>query len=93
MAARAIDEDFVLDWTRSLGPLAALYRGRDGLTEFVREQWEVFESFEMRPSEFIDRGRHVVVPNTVHAQGRGASRSQQRRTTSLRWGPTDGCLG
>jgi ketosteroid isomerase-like protein len=65
-----IDDDFQFDWTRSRGPLAAVYRGPDGLTEFLREQWETFETFVMKPSEFIDRGRHVVVPNTVHAQGR-----------------------
>jgi ketosteroid isomerase-like protein len=65
-----IDDDFVFDWTRSRGPLAAIYRGPDGLTEFLREQWETFESFVMEPSEFIDRGRYVVVPNTVHVQGR-----------------------
>ncbi|HEX6583491.1 MAG TPA: nuclear transport factor 2 family protein [Thermoleophilaceae bacterium] len=65
-----INDDFELDWTRSSGPLAGIYRGRDGLTEFLREQWETFESFVMVPSEFIDRGRHVVVPNTVQAQGR-----------------------
>ena len=65
-----IDDDFVFDWTRSRGPLAAIYRGPDGLTEFLREQWETFESFLMEALEFIDRGRHVVVPNTVRAQGR-----------------------
>jgi ketosteroid isomerase-like protein len=65
-----IDEDFEFDWTRSRGPLAGLYRGRDGLAEFLREQWETFESFVMEPSEFIDRGRYVVVPNTVHVHGR-----------------------
>jgi ketosteroid isomerase-like protein len=65
-----IDDDFEFDWTRSRGPLAAIYRGRDGLTEFLREQWETFETFVMEPSEFIDRGRHVIVPNTVRAQGR-----------------------
>jgi ketosteroid isomerase-like protein len=65
-----IDDDFVFDWTRSRGPLAAIYRGPDGLTEFLREQWETFESFVMEPSEFIDRGRYVVVPNTVDVQGR-----------------------
>ncbi len=65
-----IDDDFEFDWTRSRGPLAAIYRGPDGLTEFLREQWETFESFAMEPSEFIDRGRHVVVPNTVRARGR-----------------------
>jgi ketosteroid isomerase-like protein len=65
-----IDDDFVFDWTRSRGPLAGIYRGRDGLAEFLREQWETFESFVMEPTEFIDRGRYVVVPNTVHVQGR-----------------------
>jgi ketosteroid isomerase-like protein len=65
-----IDDDFEFDWTRSRGPLAGVYRGPDGLTEFLREQWETFESFVMEPSEFIDCGRHVVVPNTVRAQGR-----------------------
>jgi ketosteroid isomerase-like protein len=65
-----IDDDFEFDWTRSRGPLAAVYRGPDGLAEFIREQWETLESFAMEPSEFIDRGRHVVVPNIVRAQGR-----------------------
>jgi ketosteroid isomerase-like protein len=65
-----IDDDFEFDWTRSRGPLAGLYRGRDGLAEFLRDQWETFESFVMEPSEFIERGQHVVVPNTVHARGR-----------------------
>ena len=65
-----IDDDFVFDWTRSRGPLAGVYHGREGLTEFVREQWETFETFVMEPAEFIDLGRHVVVPNTVHVHGR-----------------------
>jgi ketosteroid isomerase-like protein len=65
-----IDDDFEFDWTRSRGPLAAIHRGPEGLAEFLREQWETFESFSMEPREFIDRGRHVVVPNTVRARGR-----------------------
>jgi ketosteroid isomerase-like protein len=65
-----IDDDFEFDWSRSRGTLAAVYRGRAGLTEFLREQWETFETFHMEPLEFIDRGRHVVVPNKVTAQGR-----------------------
>jgi ketosteroid isomerase-like protein len=65
-----IDDDFDFDWTRSRGLLAAVYYGRDGLTEFLREQWETFETFVMEPTEFIDSGQHVPVPNTVRAQGR-----------------------
>jgi ketosteroid isomerase-like protein len=65
-----IDEDFVFDWSRSRGPLAGVYRGRAGLTEFVREQWETFETIHMEALEYIDCGRFVVVPNRVSAQGR-----------------------
>ena len=65
-----IDDDFEFDWTRSRGPLAGIYRGPEGLTEFIGEQWSTFEEFSMEPADFIDRGRHVVVPNTVHARGR-----------------------
>ena len=65
-----IDDDFEFDWSRSRGPLAGVYRGPAGLTEFVREQWETFETFHMEALEYIDRGRHVVVPNKVSAQGR-----------------------
>ena len=71
-----IDEDFEFDWTRSRGPLAGLYRGPEGLAEFVREQWDTFETFHMEPLEFIDRGRFVVVPNRVSAQGRRSPRSR-----------------
>ena len=65
-----ITDDFELDWTRSRGPLSAVYRGADGATDFIRDQWDIFDEFVMEPSDFIDRGRHVVVPNTVHARGR-----------------------
>lgn len=65
-----VDGDFEFDWTRSRGPLAGTYRGKEGFTEFIDEQWSVFETFVMEPREFIDRGRHVVVPNTVRARGR-----------------------
>ena len=65
-----IDDDFEFDWSRSRSPLAGVYRGRDGLAEFLREQWETFESFHREATDFIDRGHQVVVPHTVHAQGR-----------------------
>jgi ketosteroid isomerase-like protein len=75
-----IDDDFVFDWTRSRGPLAGIYRGPDGLAEFIREQWSTFETFVMEPSEFIDRGRYVVVPNTVYVQGRDAIEASAETT-------------
>jgi uncharacterized protein len=65
-----IDDDFVFDWTRSMSPLSGIYRGPEGVAEFIREQWNTFEEFAIEPREFIDRGRHVVVPNTLRARGR-----------------------
>lgn len=67
-----VDDDFEFDWSRSRGPLSGVYRGRDGVTEFIREQWSTSdEEFRIEPREFIDRVRHVVVPNGVRARGRG----------------------
>ena len=65
-----IDDDFVFDWTRSMSPLSGIYRGPDGVAEFIREQWNTFEEFAIEPLDYIDRGRHVVVPNTLRARGR-----------------------
>jgi len=65
-----IDDDFEFDWTRSRGPLAGIYRAGTDSPSFLREQWETFESFHMEATDFINRGHQVVVPDTVHAQGR-----------------------
>jgi ketosteroid isomerase-like protein len=65
-----IDDDFVFDWSRSRSPLRGVYRGTDGIAGFMREQWNSFEEFVIEPREFIDRGRHVVVPLTLRARGR-----------------------
>ena len=65
-----IDDDFVFDWSRSRSPLRGVYRGADGIAGFLREQWSTFEEFVIEPWEFIDRGRHVVVPLTLRARGR-----------------------
>jgi ketosteroid isomerase-like protein len=65
-----IDDDFVFDWSRSRSPLRGVYQGGDGIAGFLREQWSTFEEFVVEPGEFIDRGRHVVVPITLRARGR-----------------------
>ena len=65
-----IDEDFEFDWSRSRGPLAGLYRGPEGLTEFCASSGRRSRRSTWRPLEFIDCGRFVVVPNRVSAQGR-----------------------
>jgi ketosteroid isomerase-like protein len=64
-------DDFVYDWTRSIAPNRGIYRGLDGMVEFVEDQWSAFEEITIEPSDFLVRGCHVVVPATVHGRGRG----------------------
>ena len=66
-----VAEDFEYDWTRSDSPMRGLYRGREGLKRLLDDQWAMFDEFVLEPDEFIARGNHVVVPNTVRARGRG----------------------
>jgi ketosteroid isomerase-like protein len=71
MIALGPAEDFEYDWTRSIAPNAGSYRGIEGMKEFVEDQWTAFEEIRIEPEEFLARGRHVVVPTTVHGHGRG----------------------
>ena len=64
------DDDFVYDWTRTLGPNARVYRGREELMEFIEDQWSVFDDQHLEVHEYIPRGNHVVVTATVHGRGR-----------------------
>ena len=64
-------DDFVYDWTRSIAPNRGIYRGLNGMVEFVEDQWSAFEEIRIEPSDFLVRGCHVVVPATVHGRGRG----------------------
>jgi ketosteroid isomerase-like protein len=64
------DDDFVYDWTRSLGVNARLYRGREELMEFIEDQWSIFEDQHLEVHEYIPRGNHVVVTATVHGRAR-----------------------
>jgi ketosteroid isomerase-like protein len=64
-------DDFVYDWTRSIAPNRGIYRGLDGIREFTEDQWSAFDEVRIEPSEYLARGRHVVVPATVHGLGRG----------------------
>ena len=64
-------DDFVYDWTRSIAPNRGTYRGLDGIREFTEDQWSAFDEVRIEPSEYLARGRHVVVPATVHGRGRG----------------------
>ena len=63
-------EEFVYDWSRSMGPNRGIYRGVEGFMEFIHDQWSTFESVTLEAHDFIPRGQHVVVPTTTYGRGR-----------------------
>jgi ketosteroid isomerase-like protein len=60
----------VFDWSGSIAPNQGVYRGEEGVREFVDDQWSMFQELTVEPEEFLTRGRHVIVPITVHGRGR-----------------------
>jgi ketosteroid isomerase-like protein len=63
-------EEFVYDWSRSMGPNRGIYRGVEGFMEFIHDQWSTFESVTLEAHDFIPNGDYVVVPTTTHGRGR-----------------------
>ena len=65
-------DEFEIDWSRSMGPMKGVFRGREGFEEYLREQWEVFDDFHVEALEITPCGeRHVAVTTRVSATGRG----------------------
>jgi ketosteroid isomerase-like protein len=62
-------DDFEYDWTRSMGPNRGVYKGWEGFSDFMSDQWEMFDPFELEAHDYIPRGNHVVVPTTIHGRG------------------------
>jgi ketosteroid isomerase-like protein len=62
------------DWSRSIGPYSRVYQGEEAVREFVDDQWATFQEVRVEPEEFLERGRHVIVPITVHGRGRQGMR-------------------
>jgi ketosteroid isomerase-like protein len=60
----------VFDWSGSIAPYQGVYRGEEGVREFVDDQWAMFQALRVDPEEFITRGRHVIVAITVHGRAR-----------------------
>ena len=60
---------FEFDFSRSVGPGRGVY-SLEQMREYFREFTEAWESLRLEPEEFIEVGEDVVMPNTVHAQGR-----------------------
>ena len=69
-ALRDLDPEVEVDWSRSRGVEAGVYRGYDACRSFWSTFIDTFDRFTIAADEFIDSGDHVVVPNRGHAWGR-----------------------
>jgi ketosteroid isomerase-like protein len=62
--------DFVVDWSRSGGVEAGIYRGEAATRRFWDTFFEVFQRVVVEPVQFMDHGDRVVVPHHFRAVGR-----------------------
>lgn len=67
---RLADPDLVVDWSRSAGLEAGIYRGEASSRRFWSTFFEAFERVVVEPLDFIDRGESVVIPHHLRARGR-----------------------
>jgi ketosteroid isomerase-like protein len=79
----------VLDFSRALGPYRGVYR-RNEIRGFLEELNATFESVRFEPRDFIDAGDYLVVPLTIHFEGRDGIKVKAD-TTNL-WMFRDGAV-
>jgi ketosteroid isomerase-like protein len=78
---RYTDPDVVVDWSRSHGLEAGVYRGEAETRRFWDTFFEAFDRVVVEPLEFIDHGESVVVPHHLRAQGRNGVQVEAHSTT------------
>lgn len=70
--ASAADE-FVIDWSNSIGPAKGIYRGKERVREFSTAFLEAFEYVQWHPEEIVDVDEsRVIVVNHARVRGRGS---------------------
>ena len=69
-AFRDVDPEIELDWSRSRGIQAGIYRGTQATRDFWSNFLEMFDPCIITPEEFIECGEHVLVPNQARFWGR-----------------------
>ena len=78
-ALKAAAPDFEFDLSRAVGPLHGVYK-LDQMRKWADDFADSWESLRWEPHEFIEAGEHVVVPWTLHAEGREGIEVQTRVT-------------
>jgi ketosteroid isomerase-like protein len=76
--------DVELDWSRSTGVEAGIYRGRASSRRFWNTFLETFERIVVVPEEFVEHGDYVIVPNRAHLQGRDGIEVEARSASVVR---------
>jgi ketosteroid isomerase-like protein len=87
--AALTDPDLIMDWSRSMGPQRNVYRGREGIREWIAGMDEAFETFEVAPLEFRGSGSRIVVPTRVGGRGRGSGATVEAQGATV-WELRDG---
>jgi ketosteroid isomerase-like protein len=67
---RYADPDLVVDWSRSEGLEAGIYRGEAATRRFWSTFFDSFHRVVVEPLDYIAHGDSVVVPHELHAWGR-----------------------
>ena len=80
---RLTDPDLVVDWSRSAGLEAGIYRGEAASRGLWSTFFEAFERVVVEPLEFIERGESVVIPHHLRAWGRDGLEVDARSTVVL----------
>jgi ketosteroid isomerase-like protein len=64
-------------------PDGKVYRGHDGVTEWLADWGSAWESFELKPEELIDAGDQVIEVFTMTVRGKGSGIQINRRDAIL----------
>jgi ketosteroid isomerase-like protein len=65
-----VDPEFEMDWTRSKGPDQGLYRGLEGVAQWIASIRDAFEDFEIVQLEHLALEGGVISPARVTGRGR-----------------------
>jgi ketosteroid isomerase-like protein len=72
-ALEPFSQDFLMDWSNSIGPAKGIYRGIEEIREVWRWFAEAFDVLRWTPEEIIDVDEaRLIVINHVHIRGRGS---------------------
>src|SRR3954453_23562454 len=80
-AVRDAHPDVEVDWSRSRGVEAGIYRGREATQRFWNTFQEMFDRVVVSPEELIEHGDHVIMVDRTTFRGRDGIEVQARNVT------------